>query len=275
MHTVEPKVLLIARTEFLDNFIPSYLTDIGMEVNEAQKYMKNAVTDSERLVMFGGKLCYNSFKPGLNPNVSKTRDNPEEYLTNILKSCHGSVLEHANFTFIFWNISRVFTHELVRHRAGCAYSQESLRYVMPEDLGFFLPSIIKNSENASQIISDMKRAIAGIEDGHNDARVEANFEDMKFTDKKKWTSALRRILPQGMSTAIMCTMNLRAARHMVQMRTSRHAEEEIRIVYNKVGELLEKELPILFGDFTKEEVDGILEWRSPYPANPYDYNKEG
>ena len=81
--------------------------------------------------------------PGLNANVSKVREDSAEYLRNILKSGHGSVLEHANFTFLFHNVSRVFTHELVRHRAGAAYSQESMRFVRLTDIPFWFPDWAK------------------------------------------------------------------------------------------------------------------------------------
>ena len=64
---------------------------------------------------------------GANPNVSKVRADRREYFANILRSAHGSVLEHANYSFALRNVSRVLTHELVRHRAGSAFSQESLR----------------------------------------------------------------------------------------------------------------------------------------------------
>jgi len=57
------------------------------------------------------------------------RSDRREYFENLLRSAHGSVLEHAGYSFALRNVSRVFTHELVRHRAGSAFSQESLRYV--------------------------------------------------------------------------------------------------------------------------------------------------
>lgn len=277
MHQVIPKVILIAKTEFLASAIPPYLVGIGMEADEAATYMLKNISDAERLSLFGGKICYNAFKAGLNPNVKKVRDDPDEYLTNILSSCHGSVLEHASFTFLFWNVSRVFTHELVRHRAGCAMSQESLRYVMPEDLGFFLPSLLDSldEEDSRDVIGMIEDAVQGSEMSHGSARMVLDLDKKPFAEKKKWTSALRRILPQGMSTSIMFTMNLRAARHIVQMRTSRHAEEEIRFAFDKVAKILRSECPILFGDFVTNKVDGINEWTSPYPSNPYDYNKEG
>ena len=64
------------------------------------------------------KRCYMSFEAGLNPNVTRVRKDLTEYLDNVLKSGHGSVLEHATYTFAIENVSRVFTGELNRHRAG-------------------------------------------------------------------------------------------------------------------------------------------------------------
>ena len=79
-------------------------------------------TDGERLAEFAGRLCYMSQR---NPASRTTRD----YLENIKKQGHGSVLEHANYSLLLEGVSRSLTHELVRHRAGIAYSQLSQRYV--------------------------------------------------------------------------------------------------------------------------------------------------
>ncbi|RAD04008.1 thymidylate synthase (FAD), partial [Burkholderia multivorans] len=88
---------------------------------------------------FSGRMCYRSWEPGLNPNVSRVRTDSASYLGNVISSQHGSVLEHANFTFVLHNVSRVLTHELIRHRAGSAFSQESLRYVRLADIPFWFP----------------------------------------------------------------------------------------------------------------------------------------
>ena len=79
-------------------------------------------TDGERLAEFAGRLCYMSQR---NPASRTTRD----YLENIKRQGHGSVLEHANYSILVEGVSRSLTHELVRHRAGMAYSQLSQRYV--------------------------------------------------------------------------------------------------------------------------------------------------
>ena len=80
----------------------------------------NSKTDSEALIELAGRRCYNSFQSGLNPNVTKIRTNLAEYIENILKSGHGSVLEHATYSFAIEGVSRVFTSEMNRHRAGWA-----------------------------------------------------------------------------------------------------------------------------------------------------------
>ena len=56
-------------------------------------------------------MCYRSWEPGLNPNVRKVREDQEAYLQNILKQQHGSVLQHASFTFVLHNVSRVFCYD--------------------------------------------------------------------------------------------------------------------------------------------------------------------
>ena len=80
-----------------------------------------------------------------------------------------------------------------------------------------------------------------------------------FTTKKKITSALRRMLPNGQGNEIGFTMNLRTMRHILEMRTSRHAEWEIRYVFNKVYDILVKKYPTMFFDVHEELVEGLKE----------------
>src|SRR5690606_832015 len=138
VRAVEPEVHLIARPDFDYDEVAAYLKEVGGE-SWLERVDRGELDDAQNLAEFAGRICYRSWEPGLNPNVSRVRTDQAQYLQNILSSAHGSVLEHVNFSFVLHNVSRVTTHELVRHRAGVAVSQESLRFVRLDDLPFWFP----------------------------------------------------------------------------------------------------------------------------------------
>ena len=216
--------------------------------------------DSEFLIELAGRACYRSFGVGLNPNVSKVRDNPRDYLTNVLEKGDGSVLEHASVTFAFLNVSRIFTHELVRHRAGTAMSQESLRFVRPREIGVWVPADV---EPASK---EFEEAVDEIAKRYRSLESRFDWEKMSFERKKRVTSALRRILPDGIATNIIWTANHRTLRWVIEMRTDPSAEIEIRKVFGKVAEICIRDYPILYADFTRKELpDGTSQYVPKFP----------
>src|SRR5918911_80226 len=180
-----------------------------------------------------------------------------EYFENILSSAHGSVLEHASYSFAFRSVSRVFTHEIVRHRAGSAFSQESLRYVRLTDIGFRVPPALEPVRD--QVVSIVEQ----LEEFQRTAADELGIEDdgVPFHVKKEVTSALRRLAPIGLSTDIIWTANVRTLRHVIEMRTAPGAEEELRMVFDRVAEIARAETPNLFQDFTRQD-DGA--WAPRY-----------
>src|SRR5450759_1727286 len=117
MNSTSPQVLIVARPSVDWAAIHTYLEAVGGTPWVARTRPLGG-PPSETLVEFAGRICYRSWVAGLNPNVSSVRTDRERYFDNILASGHGSILEHANFSFVFRDVSRVFTHELVRHRAG-------------------------------------------------------------------------------------------------------------------------------------------------------------
>ena len=149
MEFVEPKVFLVGETRIIEEGLKDYLTHVGVP-----NWATDAPSDAERLCEVMGRLCYRSFEPGLNPNVTRIREGSATYLNNILAVGHGSVIEHPVINFIFADVSRVFTHELVRHRAGTAMSQESLRFVRLDRLSAWTPTHIKESEEGMAIFSE-------------------------------------------------------------------------------------------------------------------------
>jgi thymidylate synthase (FAD) len=207
------------------------------------------------LVHFSGN-CYRSWEEGLNPNVTRIRRDQGEYFINLLRSGHGSVLEHANYSFILSDVSRVLTHELVRHRAGSAFSQESMRFVRLDEIPFRIPESLEPLR--PQILS----IIETLEDFQVSAakHFDLDGEGQPFHLKKEITSAMRRLAPEGVSTVIFWTANVRTLRHTIQARTDHGAEEELRTVFNRIGEIMVEEAPLLFGDFVVE--DGA--WRTEY-----------
>ena len=204
--------------------------------------------------------CYRSWEPGLNPNVSKVRTDQQDYLRNILAQRHGSVLEHASFTFVLHNVSRVFSHEVVRHRPGTAVSQESLRYVRLDELPFWFP------EWAREDAELMKRAtalLAELEQFQQWMAGHFGLDDdgTKMHEKKLKTSFMRRFAPEGVATGLVWTANIRTLRHTIEARTDQGAEEEIRLVFGKIGEIMRKEAPALFGDYTVTDGAWVPSWR--------------
>jgi len=153
-------------------------------------------------------------------------------------------------------VSRVFTHELVRHRPGVAISQESLRFVRLDGLGQWLPTVIREDEGAVEIFAETFKELESLQ-----VELARHFKlddpGVPMHKKKVITSAMRRIAPIGLATTIGWSANPRTIRWVLEMRTEPTAEEEIRLVFGKVGEMVTKRYPNLFGDYTIEMVDGL------------------
>ncbi|HUN79423.1 MAG TPA: FAD-dependent thymidylate synthase [Solirubrobacteraceae bacterium] len=252
MHETMPSVFLVARPAIDLDGMRAYLSDVGGEswldlrLGESGEAAPGA---AELITEFGGRACYRSWEPGLNPNVSRIRTDREQYFANILASGHGSVLEHANFSFAIRNCSRVFTHELVRHRAGSAFSQESLRYVRLTDIGFRVPPALEPVRE--QVLSIVEQLEEFQVKAASELGVDA--EGVPFHVKKEVTSALRRLAPIGLSTDILWTANVRTLRHVIEMRTAEGAEEELRLVFDRIARVMQAEAPNLFQDFERRE----------------------
>lgn len=212
-------------------------------------------TGAEDVIGLAGKRCYNSFVPGNNPNVTKTTDVKytwAKYLDNILASGHGSVLEHASFTFAIENCTRVFTAEMNRHRAGVGISEASLRYIrFNRDIKYFVPPSINGDDLKSEEAQEILREVFEfVEEQYSRFERIFDIDNIKdFDTKKKLTSMFRRIVPLGVCVGAGYTMNVRALRHILTMRCSPHAEEEICMVCSKIAKLMVESEPNLFGDF--------------------------
>ena len=248
------------------------------------------------LCHFSGN-CYMSYKkprPGGN----------SKYIEHIKETAHGSVLEGAVYTFIFENVSRSLSLELIRHRT-ISPSQLSQRYVDESDTLFCVPPDLSDEVKLAQdmmwsidLEADLKSekdtfsakyvakygvnaALKAIEIGNLwiDA-VESQKEcyiklvdylsqkenNLSGTDKRKFArQAARSILGNATETKIVMTGNARAWRNFIELRANRHADPEIRVLAYMVWQKLNEESPNLFGDYKEEKLDdGTFELTTPY-----------
>jgi thymidylate synthase (FAD) len=173
-----------------------------------------------------------------------------EYLENIKKQGHGSVLEHAVYVLLIEGISRSCSHELVRHRAGFGYSQISQRYVDESHAAFVMPpAVIGDATLEAQWTAQVEGAQAAYV-----ASVEGLMRRYeRVTDKvhrrKMSREAARSVLPNATEVKIVVSGNARAWRTMLELRTGEGAELEIRRMAIACLRLLAREAPAFFSDF--------------------------
>lgn len=249
-----PKVYLVGRQSLEPAEIERFLGE-----HDVSHWTTDTDIAGEKLCEVAGRVCYMSFaKPRPGGNAA--------YLKHILEVGHGSVLEHAVFNFLITGVSRSFTHELVRHRAGFGYSQLSQRYVDESTADFIEPDCIADDPKLHAIwlraIQDSHAAYCQLVEGL--AAKFAHVED-KTLRRKMAREAARSVLPNATETKIFVTANARALRHFIEMRCSEFAEVEIRKVAAEVLRLLQKEAPHLFGDYEFVDLpDGTQAARTPY-----------
>lgn len=236
MYITAPTLTILARPSFSE---PSHLPVDW--IGES--------SDGERLAEFAGRLCYMSQR---NPARRQTRD----YLENIKRQGHGSVLEHANYSVLVEGVSRSLTHELIRHRAGWAYSQLSQRYVDESQAHYVVPpAVIGDStlEDAWRTqVDDAQRAyVAMVEQLMH----RYSWVPDKVHRRKMAREAARSVLPNATETKIVATGNARAWRTMLELRSSESAELEIRRFAVAAIRLLQAEAPAFFSDFEIYEAE--------------------
>lgn len=258
MKFVEPRTFMIGHSTVDRVGLVAYLAHTGQQdfLITYDEAIAAGMSPEEGLIAFYAKLCYKSLvNDGRNANITRTRD-VRSNIENCMQTGHGSVFEHIWFNFVTTNCSRVMTHELVRHRIGVAFSQTSGRYCRIDKIDFITDPLLADVEDEIQTI------VKEIEASYTRMAAKIGLsgdKQMAFALKKKITSALRRIAPNGQANEIGWSVNIRALRHILMMRTSRHAEREIRMVFNEVYQIVKGRYPLLVADATEEEIDGLLE----------------
>lgn len=153
--------------------------------------------DPDMLCAYAAHICYSTepFKA----------DRSTRILHKVMANGHLSVLEHASFTFLVEGLSRVASHQLVRHRLA-SFSQQSLRFTKAMSTTFFSPPGQDFGPSYEVAYAEYQRLLA--EGVHE--------EDARY------------VLPQGVTSRLVVTMNARELRHFFELRCCLRAQFEIR-----------------------------------------------
>jgi thymidylate synthase (FAD) len=242
---MEPKIHLIGRSQFDEKAFFSFLQEEQVDWRRTEQ-----ATQAEELVEVAGRTCYMSFG-----EAQSGRSN-SEYIRNLIDMGHESVLEHVSWTFLISKVSRAFTHQLVRHRVGVAFSQLSQQYHDERDATFVAPPHLERSPEAKRA---WDRAIAATKEAYaeiNELLRQNGFSSAEDLDRRELNrairSAARSVLPNATETKIVMTANARALRHLFEVRGSLSGDIEMRLVSSALLEIVKREAPGMFFDFAME-----------------------
>jgi len=232
------KIYLVSKTVLNSPLVEQFIED------ENTKWRRDdSASSNEEIVELSGRVCYMSFGESQSPR------NNEEYIRNLIKMGHESVLEHACWTFIVTGVTRAFTHQLVRHRVGFSYSQLSQQY-HDESEAKFIPPIELNrkskaysnwKEQARFSLDNYKETIAKMFNGRK-------LSDIDKEERRQIRSVARSILPNCIETKIAVTANARAIRHFLKIRGVIEGDLEMRYFSSKLLNIFKKDSPHLFQD---------------------------
>lgn len=210
--------------------------------------------DPERVVASAAKLCYS--KSGVSDLIERQSDEEVQRFLGILMDLgHESPVEHVSFTFGVEGVSRVLTHQLVRHRMA-SYSQQSQRYVKLEQFEYVMPPMIEADERAKEIFIEAMEADQKSYNALTDVLVEkykAVYADEGMDEKKAARQAEKKaiedarfVFPNACETKIVFTMNARSLMNFFHHRTCQRAQWEIRHLAIEMLRQVREVAPTLF-----------------------------
>jgi thymidylate synthase (FAD) len=156
----------------------------------------------------------------------------QKLISGVIESGHGSTIEHVVFTFGISGVSRTLSHQLVRHRAGVAFDQQSQRYVTYKGPATMLPATIEDAD--PELRARYEAQVGGALEVYGDL-VEAGIpgEDARF------------VVPNATRTNLVMTTNLRALIHMSGLRLCTMAQWEIRRLFQLIRQEIFQVSPFL------------------------------
>ena len=206
---------------------------------------ENNATDPATVSEWAGRVCYMSF------SNAKSRVRERYLQDSIMAHAHGSVIEHVTFNLLCADVARDIQLEFVRHRAGTGYSWESTRFT-DKHLRFVVPPRLRDTPEALEIF---KAGILRQVESYDELRALAESEGDEGTLKRKrMKEAARGFLPGCRASDGMITLNARAARHIITLRTGEHADLGIREFAYEIYKALRATAPAFFADAEERDV---------------------
>lgn len=210
--------------------------------------------EPEKLVASAAKLCYSAvgadrLMEGL------TDEKTNKFIQKLMELGHESPIEHISFTFAVEGVSRVLSHQLVRHRIA-SFSQQSQRYVKLEQFEYIIPPSIEEVPEAKEKFVAMmkddqkgyndlaeilynKHAERLIREGKTEKQAKMMAEKMAIEDA-------RYVFPNACETKIVFTMNARTLMNFFRHRCCERAQWEIRELATEMLKLVREIAPTLF-----------------------------
>jgi len=220
----------------------------------------NYTKDPEKIVAQSARLCYSA--SGIDELKEKLTDKSSiNLIKKIIKLGHYSVLEHATFTFAIEGITRVTSHQLVRHRLA-SFSQQSQRYVKINKEGFpyIIPKSIAKDEKLNKIFINATKELDEIYQLLLDHNIEA--EDARY------------ILPQAVTTKMILSANARELLLIFKLRCCNRAQWEIREVAMNMLREVKKIAPTIFENAGPACILGPCPEGNLSCGKPWSKNKE-
>ena len=188
------------------------------------------------------RTCYSEQLPDAIWDKAVSRSVADEkqqaLVRKVIESGHGSTIEHVNFTFAISGVTRTLSHQLVRHRAGTAFDQQSQRYVKFRGReNYTVPRSITEGDLPDDLAERFQQAIDANLDLYGQLlQAEVPAEDARF------------IFPNAMQTNLVMTVNLRQLIHMSGLRLCTMAQWEIRQLFKQIRHEVFRVSPF-FGSF--------------------------
>lgn len=217
-------------------------------------------TQAEEIVELSGCLCYMSFGPQQSPRSTA------QYVGNLRNQGHESVFEHVSWTFVLTGVTRAFTHQLIRHRPGFAFSQLSQQYHDETEADLVLPPEVSENPELVDLWTTARRAAAEAYTATRGHLKAVSNPALSAKEAGRLANTVARgVLPEATATSIAVTANARSIRHFLAVRGSLQGDPEMRAVASLLYLAVVADAPSLFADFGLEQAadGGSMVIRTP------------